>query len=151
MPKIKNRKVSLHKCRVCQKTFESHRSDSKTCSVRCRQVRHQWELAQRITTYGITTPEELKEGITDVLPKMTTRYGTDGQLWADFDWSPIPQRQKDLMEVYARAEGISLDTLQRDFEQTLMAKLGIEIDQKVAARQKEQEALADGIAEIPAE
>ena len=132
MPKTKQpkqRKVLVNKCRVCQGNFESTRKDAKTCSNGCRQALHKRDLAKRITTYGITTVGELKAGIVDVLPKMATHYGTDGQLWADFDWSPIPQRQKDLMELYARGEGISVDTLQRDFEQTIMAKIGIEIDQ----------------------
>ena len=148
MPKTKKRKVSLHKCQQCQKTFESNRSDSLTCSVRCRQVRHKQELAKRLRSYSITTREEFKEGIVEVLPRMATRYDSAGQLWADFDWSPIPQRQKDLMEIYAVAEGISVDTLQRDFEQTLMAKLGIEIDQKAADRQEERQALVAQITEI---
>ena len=129
MPKTKQRKVTLNKCPICQKTFESHRNDAKTCSVGCRQALHQQELAKRIISYGISTVGELKAGIVDVLPKMDTRYGSDGQRWVDFDWTPIPQKQKDLMELYALAEGISVDTLQRDFEQTIMERIGIEIDQ----------------------
>ena len=125
MPKIKqrNRKVMLNKCRVCQEVFESNRKDAKTCSVRCRQALHRQELLKRMTTYAITTPEELKAGIVEVLPKMATRYDSAGQLWVDFDWTMIPQRQKDLMEVYARAEAVSLDTLQRDFEQTILERM----------------------------
>ena len=129
MPKTKQRKILVGKCRVCQGNFETTRPDSKTCSNNCRQKLHQQELAKRIRTYAITTPEELKAGIVEVLPKMATRYDSAGQLWVDFDWTPIPQRQKDLMELYAVAESISVDTLQRNFEQTIVENLGIEIDQ----------------------
>ena len=119
MPKVKrpNRQALIGKCIICQGNFETTRRDAKTCSHRCREELHRRELLRRLTSYGITTVGELKVGITGVLPKMATRYGSDGQQWIDFDWTAIPQRQKDLMEAYALAEGISVDTLQRDFEQ----------------------------------
>ena len=79
---------------------------------------------------------------------MATRYGSDGQAWIDFDWTAIPQRQKDLMELYAMAEGISVDTLQRDFEATLMERMGVTVDQKALAREKEREALVEEITEV---
>ena len=123
MVKTKRRKVLVNKCRVCQGNFETTRKDSKTCGVNCRQKLYQRELAQRITTYAITTPEQLKAGIVEVLPKMATRYDSAGELWIDFDWTAIPQRQRDLMEIYARTEGITVDTLQRDFEQTILERM----------------------------
>ena len=149
MPRTKRptRQVLTGKCCVCQGNFETSRQDAKTCSNLCRQKLHRQELLRRLTSYAITTDEELKAGIVEVLPRMATRYGTDGQAWIDFDWTTIPQRQKDLMEVYALAEGISVDTLQRDFEQTLMAKLGVEVDQKAAARQEERDAVVEKITE----
>ena len=131
MPKTKQRKrkVTVNKCRVCQVVFESNRNDAKTCSVRCRQALHQQEVLKRITTYAITTPAELKAGIVEVLPKMTTRYDSAGQLWFDINWTMIPQRQKDLMELYALEEGISVDTLQQDFNQTILDFFRLQIDQ----------------------
>ena len=154
MPKTKqrNRKVSLHKCQQCQKTFESNRSDSKTCSVRCRQVRHQQELAKRVLSYGISTVGQLKAGIVDVLPKMVSRYDKDGQLWVDFDWTMIPQRQKDLMEAYALAESVSLDTLEDDFSKIILENLGLEIGLDKAKRdaQEDLERRAAEIAELKA-
>ena len=126
MPKTKQpkqRKVLVNKCRVCQGNFESTRKDAKTCSNGCRQALHQQELRKRLITYSITTREEFKEGMVEVLPKMATRYDSAGELWVDFDWTAIPQRQKDLMEAYALAEGISVDTLQRDFEQTILERM----------------------------
>ena len=154
MPKTKQpkqRKVLVNKCRVCQGNFESTRKDAKTCSNGCRQALHQQELRKRLITYSITTPEELKAGIVEVLPKMATRYDSAGQLWVDFDWTTIPQRQKDLMELYAVAESISVDTLQRNFEQILLERMGVEIDQKAADRQEERQALVEKITEIQAE
>ena len=141
MSKIKGRKILIGKCRICQGNFETTTKAAKTCSNACRQALHRQELAKRLTSYAITTDEELKAGIVEVLPRMATRYGTDGQAWIDFDWTTIPQRQKDLMELYANAEGISVDTLQRDFEATLMSKLGVEVDLKALAREKERAAL----------
>ena len=147
MPKTKKRKVSLHKCQQCQKTFESNRSDSLTCSVRCRQVRHKQELAKRLRSYSITTRAEFKSGIVEVLPRMATRYDSAGELWVDFDWTAIPQRQKDLMEVYARAESISLDTLQRDFEQTILERM-VKFQAQAKRDRDAQEAQAARTAEI---
>lgn len=151
MVKTKQRKILVGKCRVCQGNFETTRKDSKTCGVNCRQKLYQRELAKRIRSYSITTPEELKAGIVEVLPKMATRYDSAGQLWVDFDWTTIPQRQKDLMELYAVAESISVDTLQRNFEQILLERMGVEIDQKAADRQEERQALVEKITEIQAE
>ena len=131
MPKTKQQKrqVLVGKCRVCQGNFETTRKDAKTCSNGCRQALHQRELLKRVRSYGITSSEELKAGIVQVLPKMVTRYDKSGQAWIDFDWTTIPLRQRDLMELYSAAEGITIDNLERDFEQTIMAKMGIEIDQ----------------------
>ena len=123
MVKTKRRKVLVNKCRVCQGNFETTRRDSKTCGVNCRQKLHQQELAKRLRSYSITTQEEFKEGMVEVLPRMATRYDSAGELWVDFEWTAIPQRQKDLMEIYARAEGISLATLEWDFEQTILERL----------------------------
>ena len=78
MPKTKLRKprrVLLGKCRVCQGNFETTTKAAKTCSNACRQGLHRRELAKRLTTYAITTDEELKAGIVEVLPRMATRYG----------------------------------------------------------------------------
>ena len=153
MVKTKGRKVLVNKCRVCQGNFETTRRDSKTCGVNCRQKLYQQELAKRLRSYSITTREEFKEGMVEVLPRMATRYDSAGELWVDFNWTTIPQRQKDLMEVYARAEGISVDTLQRHFEQTLLERL--RMFQTVAKRerhaQEAQEHRTAEIAEVKAE
>ena len=149
MPKTKqrHRKIELNKCPICQKTFESNRNDAKTCSVGCRQALHQQELAKRITTYSITTPTEFKAGIVEVLPRLSTRYDSAGQLWVDFNWSPIPQRQKDLMEVYAVAEGVTVDTLQRDFEQTILERM-VKFQAQAKRDRDAQEAQGHRTAEI---
>ena len=149
MVKTKGRKVLVNKCRVCQGNFETTRRDSKTCGVNCRQKLYQQELAKRLRSYSITTREEFKEGMVEVLPRMATRYDSAGELWVDFNWTTIPQRQKDLMEVYARAEGISVDTLQRDFEQTLLERLRMFQAEAVAKRERhDREAQEHRTAEI---
>ena len=149
------RKVLVGKCRVCQGNFETTRKDSKTCSNGCRQALHQQKLLKRVLSYGISTIGELKAGIVEVLPKMVSRYDKDGQLWIDFDWGLIPQRQKDLMEAYALAEGVSVDTLQQDFSKTILDNLGLEIGLDKAKRerhaQEDLERRASEIAEVKAE